>query len=98
MEVENLISLAQFCEHHSIDENFILSLDDHEIIEVISVKGNSYIHIDSLEKTEKIIRLHLDLSINIEGIDVIIQLLEKIESLEKELILSKKKLVIYGID
>ena len=98
MEVENLISLAQFCEHHSIDKDFILSLDNHEIIEVISINDNSYIHIDSLEKIEKIIRLHFDLSINIEGIDVIIQLLEKIDSLEKELNLSKKKLAIYGIE
>jgi hypothetical protein len=85
MEVENLISLVQFCEHHSIDKDFILSLDDHDIIKVITVNGNSYIHIDAVEKTEKIIRLHIDLSINIEGIDVIIRLLEKIEILENEL-------------
>ncbi len=98
MEVENLISLAQFCEHHSIDKDFIFSLNDHDIIEVITINDKSYIHIDSLEKTEKIIRLHLDLSINIEGIDVIIQLLEKISNLENELILSKKKLSIYGIE
>lgn len=98
MEVENLIALAQFCEHHSVNEEFILSLNDHELIEVVTINGNSYIHIDSLEKTEKIIRLHIDLSINIEGIDVIIQLLEKIEHLENELKLSKKKLSFYEID
>ena len=98
MEVENLISLVQFCEHHSIDKDFILSLDDYDIIEIIKLNENSYIHIDSLEKVEKIIRLHIELSINIEGIDVIIRLLDKLASLEMELTLSKKKQTIFGID
>ena len=98
MEVENLISLVQFCEHHSIDKDFILSLDDQNIIEIITLNENSYIHIDSLEKVEKIIRLHIELSINIEGIDVIIRLLDKLASLEMELTLSKKKQTIFGID
>ena len=98
MELENLISLKQFCEHHAIDETFILSLNENDIIEVITINENSYIHLDSLEKTEKIIRLHLDLSVNIEGIDIIIQLLEKIELLENELKISKKKLSFYNID
>ncbi len=98
MELENLISLKQFCEYHEIDQNFILSLHDLEIIEIIIVNENEYFHMDALEKTEKIIRLHLDLSINIEGIDVIIQLLEKIKLLENELSISKNKLSFYMIE
>jgi len=95
MEVENLISLAQFCEYHSIDKDFILSLDDHDIIEIIKVNENSYIHIDSLEKVEKIIRLQIDLSINIEGIDVIIRLLEKLDRVENDLALVKNRLMFF---
>ncbi len=98
MELENLISLKQFCEHHAIEETFIFSLNENDIIEVITINENSYIHLNSLEKTEKIIRLHLDLSINIEGIDVIIQLLDKIEFLEKELLNTKSKLALFSFD
>ncbi len=98
MELENLISLTQFCEHHSIDESFIFALNEHDLIDVLTLNENSYLHLDSIEKTEKIIRLHLDLSINIEGIDVIIQLLDRIESLENELMISKNKLSFYGLD
>lgn len=98
MELENLISLKQFCEHHAIEETFIFSLNENDIIKVITINENSYIHLDSLEKTEKIIRLHLDLSINIEGIDVIIQLLDKIEFLEKELLITKSKLALSTYD
>lgn len=92
MEIENLIEITQFCTHHSIDHTFIYALDEHGIIELISIDGMNYLHVDSIEKTEKMIRLHVDLSINIEGIDVIIQLLEKIEQLEIELAFTKKKL------
>ena len=98
MELENLISIKQFCEHHAINETFILSLDDNDIIDIITINENSYIHLDSLEKTEKIIRLHLDLSINIEGICVILELLEKNIHLEKELSKAKNQLSVFGIN
>ena len=92
MELENLLSLDIFCDHYRIDPTFIESLNDLEIIELISVNGETYLHHDSLEKTEKIIRLHLDLSINLEGIDVILQLLDKIDNLENELAAVKNDL------
>ena len=85
MEHENFVLLAQFCKHHAIADSFVMSLNDHDIIELIEKEDDLYLHIDSIDKVEKIIRLHIDLSINIEGIDVILQLLDKIQNLEVEL-------------
>jgi hypothetical protein len=85
MEQENFVLLTQFCKHHAIEDSFIISLDDHSIIELFKNENEMYLHIDSIDKIEKIIRLHVDLSINIEGIDVILQLLDKIDVLENEL-------------
>lgn len=98
METENLISIIQFCNHHNIEHAFIHSLNEHELIELISVDGNTYIHTESIEKIEKIIRLHLDLSINIEGIDVILQLLKKNEMLQNELEIAKRKIASMGFE
>lgn len=98
MERENLILINQFCEHHTIEPSFIHSLVEQSIIEVVEIEENFYFHEDSLEKVEKIIRLHIDLSINIEGLDVIMQLLEKIENLEEELKTTKNKLKLFEID
>jgi hypothetical protein len=92
MENENLISLHQFCEFHEIENTLVLALNEHDLIEIFIVDGESYIHSDSIQILEKIIRLHHDLSINFEGIDVIVQLIEKIKSLQEELIELKKKL------
>lgn len=92
METENLISIIQFCKHYNIEHAFIHSLNEHELIELISINGNTYIHTESIEKVEKIIRLHLDLLINIEGIDVILQLLKKNEMLQNELDIARRKI------
>jgi chaperone modulatory protein CbpM len=96
MELENLIALDQFCQHHKIKNEFFISLSEHEIFEITLIDGNYYLHLDSVGKAEKIIRLHVDLSINAEGIGVILQLLEKLESVESELATAKKQLSILG--
>ena len=92
MENENLISLHQVCEFHEIENTLVIALNEHDLIEIFIVDGESYIHSDSIHILEKIIRLHHDLSINFEGIDVIVQLIDKINSLQEELIELKKKL------
>ena len=92
MEIENLVSLHQFCEFHEIENTLVLALNEHDLIEIFIVEGESYIHTDSIHLLEKIIRLHHDLSINFEGIDVIVQLIDKINSLQEELMEMKKRL------
>ncbi|MCE2743356.1 MAG: chaperone modulator CbpM [Fluviicola sp.] len=96
MEIENLVSLHQFCEFHEIENTLVLALNEHDLIEIFIVDGESYIHTESIHLLEKIIRLHHDLSINFEGIDVIVQLIDKINSLQEELMEMKKRLE--GID
>ena len=92
MEIENLVSLHQFCEFHEIENTLVLALNEHDLIEIFIVDGESYIHTDSIQLLEKIIRLHHDLSINFEGIDVIVQLIDKINSLQEELMEMKRRL------
>lgn len=92
MKTKNLISIRQFCEYHHIEHAFILTLNEHDFVELIQVDNIAYIHIDTIPKVEKIMRLHFELSINMEGIDVIVQLLDKIEALQEELSDTKNKL------
>ncbi len=92
METENLISIIQFCDHHNIEHTFIHNLNEHDLIELIMVNGDLYIHSDSVVKIEKMIRLHFELSINLEGIDVIVRLLDKVEALNEELEYTKNRL------
>ncbi len=91
MEQEELIPAEDFCTHHQIEYSFISSLQNSGLISITSVESSSYIHPEEINKLEKFIRLHYDLDINIEGIETINYLLEKIEAMQKEMVSLKNK-------
>lgn len=91
MKPEELIPAKDFCIHHNIEYSFISSLKNSGLISVTSVKRSSFIHIDEMHKLEKFVRLHYDLDINVEGIETINYLLERIEEMQKEILKLKNK-------
>jgi len=95
MEAQNLISIQQFCEHYSIPTTFINELKEYELIEVVVENDDHYIKITQITEVEKMIRLHYDLNINLEGVDVIYNLLNQVNSLKKELNHLQNKLNFY---
>ena len=95
MENEQLISIQQFCTYYEIEFSFIESLYDHGLIEIITVEETRFIHPDKMGNLEKMVRLHHDLNLNIEGIDVVSNLLQKINEMQKELTILKNKLRLY---
>lgn len=86
MEKDELIPAEDFCIYHNIEYSFIDSLEDSGLIQVTSVEHSTYIPLEEIQKLEKFVRLHYDLDINIEGIETINHLLEKIESMQKEIL------------
>jgi len=92
MEHEELIPAHDFCVHHNIEFSFISSLQESGLIRITSAQSTTFIRADDLYKLEKFTRLHYDLDINIEGIETINHLLEKIENLQGELKNLKNKL------
>ncbi|MEZ4804277.1 MAG: chaperone modulator CbpM [Bacteroidia bacterium] len=47
-------------------------------MEIETIETVSYIHQDTILNLEKILRLHRDLNVNIEALDVVLNLLNKI--------------------
>ena len=86
MENDELIPTEDFCMYNNIEYSFIHSLEDSGLISVTSVERTTYISADDLQKLEKFARLHYDLDINIEGIETIHYLLEKIQEMQKEIL------------
>ena len=95
MDTENLISIQRFCEHYSIPTTFINNLKEYELIEIIVAEKDNYIKITQINEVEKMIRLHYDLNINLEGVDVIYNLLNQVDSLKKEITTLQNKLHFY---
>ncbi len=92
MEQEDLIPAEDFCLHHHIEYSFISSLENSGLISITSVKHSSFIHSDDVNKLEKFVRLHYDLDINIEGIETINHLLDKMEEMQREIVKLRNKI------
>ena len=95
MDNENMISVIEFCEGHHIEISFIDSLQETGLIELATIEDTPYIQEDQLYDLEKIIRLHYDLDINLEGIDAVINLLKRMDDMQHEINLLKNRLRLY---
>lgn len=84
-EAENYIEISELCMHYEIESSFIDDLCEQGLIEVSIIEQNNFIHHDMISNLEKILRLHRDLQLNMEGIASVFHLLEKIERLQAEL-------------
>ena len=91
MEQDELIPVQDFCLYHNIEYSFINSLENSGLISVTSVQQSTFIPVDEMPKLEKFVRLHYDLDINVEGIETISYLLEKIEAMQEEILKLKNK-------
>ncbi|WP_025764780.1 chaperone modulator CbpM [Dyadobacter tibetensis] len=95
MNTEPLISLDQLCSHYHIEMTFVSELSELGLLEIETVQRAAYIHSDQITHFERLIRLHRELDLNIEGIDITLQLLKRIEFLQKELSAVKNRLSLY---
>lgn len=95
MNSKNLIQIKQFCVYHEIENTFITELHNYGLVQIIVLEEDEYLQPEQLPAVEKMIRLHYDLKINIEGIDVIANLLDKIEALQQNLTTTQNKLRLY---
>jgi hypothetical protein len=97
MKTEYLIAIDEFCARHNVEISFISSLKDTGLIEVTTIKETGFIDAGQLQQLEKIIRLYYDLDINLEGIETITYLLQKIISQQEEIIALKNRLNFYEL-
>lgn len=84
MEINNLILVRQVCEIHEVEWRFIESLTEKGLLKIQIIETEWYIPIDELTVLEKWMRLHYDLEIGMESLDIVADLLDKIDHLQKE--------------
>ena len=95
METEYLIALDEFCASHKIEISFVTSLQESGLIEITTIKKTGFIDADQLQQLEKFVRLYYELDINLEGIETINYLLQRIGSMQDEITTLRNKLRIY---
>jgi hypothetical protein len=95
MPTESLISVNQFCVCHQIEFSFINSLQEFGLIEIVADKEEEFIPADKVKELEKLVRLHYEMDINLEGIEAVLHLLERLNATSNEVTLLKNRLSLY---
>jgi chaperone modulatory protein CbpM len=95
MEPQQLIPASDFCVHYHIEVSFLHTLQDYGLLRMTTQNETAFIDADDMSDVERIIHLHQDLDINMEGIDAILQLLKRLERTQEELTTLRNKLRLY---
>lgn len=95
MNEKPLIPTQTLCSHYNIEISFVDALNKMGLIRVEIIEQKQFLHQDQISNLEKIIRLHNELNVNLEGIDVVFNLLEKERKLQNELNSLKNRLRLY---
>lgn len=86
MQPADMIPATEFCVHHKIELSFIHLLEQHGMIETVVIEECVFLPISELDRLEKIIRLHFELDINLEGIETINHLLQRITNMQEQIV------------
>lgn len=95
MRIDQWIEIEAFCEHHDIEFSFINALQEVGLLQIVTVEERLVIPTENLAEVEKMIRLHYDLGINLEGIDVVFNLLHKLQMMQIEINSLRNRLSLY---
>lgn len=95
METDQLIAIEVFCSNYQVEYAFVESLQEHDLIDTVVVNDTRFLQIPQLTRIERIIRLHQDLDINLEGIEAIQGLLDRIDYMDREIASLRNRLRFY---
>lgn len=95
MQKKYLIAIDEFCINHNIDVSFINSLQQTGLIKITTIEESGFIDARQLLELEKYVRFYYELDINLEGIETVTYLLQKINVLQHEIGMLTNRLRLY---
>jgi len=98
MPLNNLVPIQHFCVYHQVEVSFIDSLQDYGLINITVINEEKYLFLEEVKEVEKMMVFYFDLGINLEGIEVIYNLMLQNEMLQKKLDIAQKRLAIFDAD
>ena len=95
---EDAIVIEEYAHQSHVDLHFINELGEHGLIQLLVQEQRRYIPSHQLPLLEKYSRLHYDLDINLEGIEAISHLLQRIETMQQEVETLRRTLRVYKME
>lgn len=95
METTEMILATEFCMHHQIEMSFIYSLKNSGLLVTVIIEEQLYIPVNELKSLESMLLFYNTLDINLEGIETVTYLLQKINNLQQQILELNNKLSVY---
>lgn len=95
METTQFIEVTHLCKQYNVTETLFEHFQDTGLLQITVVETRPCIHIDTINRVDKMLRMHQELGVNPEGIDVIMNLLEKIDDLNNKVNYLKQELTLH---
>jgi len=95
MQTLDMITVEEFCVHHKVDLSFIQSLNQSGLIEVTQLDEKLCVPVSQLPQLEKMVRLYYEMDINMEGIETITHLLNRMNEMQQEIVHLNNRLQLY---
>lgn len=95
MEAEEMVLADEFCLHHKIEISFITSLKESGLIDIMSKEEKLFVPVSQLHQLEKMMRMHYEMDINIEGVETVTFLLERMHTMQQQITQLTNRLMVY---
>ena len=90
-----LIIVSEYCNKCHIEPTVIDRLQEGGLIDIQTENGERFLLFSQLPDVERYSRMYYDLSINMEGIDAIHHLLERMEIMRREISSLRNQLIVF---
>ena len=87
MQTEEMIPADEFCIHHKIG-----------LLEIFSTEEKIFVPVNQLNRLESLVRLYYEMDINLEGIETISYLLQRMSDMQQQISLLSNRLSRYEQD
>ena len=95
MEQQEWIPADTICTYYQVDVSLIRTIGDYGLIGVNAADNHLWVPVSGLGELERILRLHTELDINIEGIEAISHMLQRMKELQQEVGNLRNRLSVY---
>ena len=89
------IKITEYCANEKIETSFIFGLEQEGIVQIERRDEAEYLNESDLPELEMFTRWHYDLGVNLEGIDAMRHMVERMKSMQQEIRSLQHKLDFY---
>ncbi|WP_295128945.1 chaperone modulator CbpM [uncultured Chitinophaga sp.] len=90
-----MITVREYCLQYETDQSFISALEENGLITVTIVETEPCIHFDDLHSLDTYRSWYYDMNINVEGIDALLHVVNKMKQLQQQVHVLRSRLRLY---